>query len=465
LNKIIQDKTKRKWAVKNDFRLFFHYYFSHYIKYETAPFQNQMYEDLQNWDIRFEEIIAFRESAKSTLVMLGLPIWAIISNKAKFPVLVSDTGTQAKQHIYNLKNELENNQKLIRDWGPFQGQEEWTSSNIVLTEYEARIVARSTGQKVRGLRHKQYRPDLGIFDDLENIQSIRTKEQRDKNERWLFDEAIPGLDDKAKKIIIGNLLHTDSLMMRIKQQIVTNQRDGILREYPIVSGEDILWKAKYPNLEAIEEKKRSVRNPSGNPWRTWNREYLLKIVPEEEQGVKEEWIKYYDELPLTSLSREATGVDLAISKKDTADYTTMVSGKLYEVNGEQKLFIMPNPVNERLTGFETTERARNVSKALGNGGFTEMWVEDVAYQKMQIEAMTKIGIPTTAVKVTTDKRSRLSMSASYIQSGKVVFASKGCEDLINQILGFGVEAHDDLVDAFTLLVNKIFGTQFNIRFV
>ena len=143
-----------------------------------------MYRDLQNWDIKYEEIIAFRESAKSTLIMLGLPIWAIISNKSKFPLLVSDTGSQAKQHIYNLKSELENNQLLINDWGPFQDKEEWTSTSIVLPQYDARIIARSTGQKVRGLRHKQYRPDLGLFDDLENIQSVRTIEQRDKNERW-----------------------------------------------------------------------------------------------------------------------------------------------------------------------------------------------------------------------------------------------------------------------------------------
>ena len=121
-----------------------------------------------------------RESAKSTIAVLGLPIWAIISDRAKFPIIVSDTGIQAKQHIYNLKDELENNKELIRDWGPFQKQEEWTSTNIVIPNYEARIVARSTGQKVRGLRHKQYRPDLGIFDDLENIQSIRTKERSEE---------------------------------------------------------------------------------------------------------------------------------------------------------------------------------------------------------------------------------------------------------------------------------------------
>lgn len=401
----------------------------------------------------------------STIVMLGLPIWAIISEKAKFPLLIADTGTQAKQHIYNLKSELENNQTLIRDWGPFQENEEWTTTNIVLPKYDARIIARSTGQKIRGLRHKQYRPDLGLFDDLENIESVRTLEQRDKNERWLTDEAIPALDDNAKKVIIGNLLHSDSLMMRIKKQILDKEIDAVLREYPIIKGDKILWKSKYPNMEAIEKKRRSTRNPSGSPWRTWNREYLLKIIPEEGQVIKESWIKFYDKLPESDIIQQGTGVDLAISKKDTADYTTMVSGRLYEIENDTKLFIMPNPINDRLSGFETTETAKNVSLALGNGNTTQLWVEDVAYQRMQIEAMTKMGLPAMSVKVTSDKRSRLSMAGSYMQIGKILFPRKGCEDLITQLLGFGVEMHDDLVDAFTMLVNKIFESQVNIRFI
>jgi len=461
----MEDKAKRKWAVRNDFRLFFHYYFAHYLKFDTAPFQDEMYADLQNWDIKYEEIIAFRESAKSTLIMLGFPIWAVISEKSKFPLLIADTGLQAKQHIYNLKSELENNQLLINDWGPFQENEEWTTTNIVLPKYDARIIARSTGQKIRGLRHKQYRPDLACLDDLENIENVRTLEQRDKNERWLLDEAMPALDDNAKKVIIGNLLHSDSLMMRIKKQINNKEIDAILREYPIVKGDEIMWKAKYPNMEAIEKKRKSTRNPSGSPWRTWNREYLLKIVPEDGQVIKEEWIKFYDKLPEGDIIQQGTGVDLAISKKDSADYTTMVSGKLYEIDGETKLFIMPNPVNARLSGFETTNTARNVSLALGNGDTTQLWVEDVAYQKMQIEAMVKIGLPAMAVKVTSDKKSRLSMAGSYIQIGKVLFPRKGCEDLITQLIGFGIEINDDLVDGVTLLINKIFESQANVRFI
>ena len=44
------------------------------------------------------------------------------------------------------------------------------------------------------------------------------------------------------------------------------------------------------------------------------------------------------------------------------------------------------------------------------------------------------------------------MIANYIKTGKIVFNIKGCEDLITQLVGFGVEKHDDLVDALTCAI-------------
>jgi hypothetical protein len=40
-----------------------------------------------------------------------------------------------------------------------------------------------------------------------------------------------------------------------------------------------------------------------------------------------------------------------------------------------------------------------------------------------------------------------------IRSGKVLFPKKGAEDLIQQLVYFGVEKHDDLVDAFTMVLH------------
>ena len=432
-------------------------YFGHYLKYKSARFQEEIKNLLQDKSNKFLEIIAFRGSAKSSLAMLVFPIWEVISGSAKFPILISDTFGQAKQHIYNLKTELENNEGLIKDWGPFEENEEWTATDVVLPKYDARIIAKSTGQKIRGLRHKQWRPSIFIVDDIENLEMIRTKEQRDKTYQWFLEDVLPAGDMNTRYVLIGNLLHSDAVMARIKKEIQDGKRDGVVKEFPFFDEKGVpLWKEKFDTQEKIETE---MRKYGGKESRTWQREFLLRIIPEEGQVIKDEWIRYYDELPDMGVFGQGTGVDLAISKKETANYTAMVSGKLFMVNGEPKIYIMPFPVNERLTGFETTEKGRNVSIALGGGTATDLWVEDVAYQKMQIEAMQRAGLPVEGIKVSLDKRARLLTIASYIQNGSVLFPRKGCEDLIIQLTNFGTEAFDDLCDGFVLcvqgLMNKV----------
>lgn len=393
--------------------------------------------------------------------MLFYPIWVMVTGKKHHIVLISDTFSQIKDHIYNIKTELENNERLKKDFGFFevemetQKKQEWQKASMIIPDYDVKIVGKSTGQKVRGIRYKQWRPDLIVIDDIEDLEMVRTKEQRDKTHRWLTGNVIPAGTKETKYVLIGNLLHSDAIMSRIKKEIEEGSRDGEVVEFPLIDKEgNILWKGKYPDMKAVEVEKRKVgiQDPIG--MRAWQREFLLKLVPEEGQIIKPEWIRYYTKVPEDIIS-QGTGNDLAISKKATADYTAMVSGKLAVVKDAPKIYIMPNPVNERLSGFETTERAKSVSLALGNGSLTPFWVEDVAYQAMQIEAMVKAGLPVEGVKVSIDKRARLMTIASYVQNGTVEFPGKGCEDLILQLLGFGVEAHDDLVDAFVIVIQKL----------
>ncbi len=452
--KIIENQAFRKQLAINSYYWFFHIYFAKYIKYPTGEFQREWCDLLEDLNINFLEIIGFRGSAKTTYAVLGFPIWAMITGKSHHSLLISDTFGQIKGHIYNLKNELENNQLLIEDFGSFEGKELWTTTDIIIPKYDAKIIARSTGQKIRGIRYKQWRPQLILADDLENLESIRTKEQRDKTFRWFMGDVVPAGQEDTKFVLIGNLLHTDSLMAKIKGQILEGLRQGIVKEYPIVKNGEIIWKGKFKTMADIEREEKKV-----NDMRTWQREYLLKIVPEEGQIVKEDWLQYYDTSP-ENYASIGTGVDLAISKKDTADYTAMVSGKLLIKDSEPKIYVLPNPINERLTGYETTQKALLLKNLLGT--LNQFWVEDVGYQAMQIEAMQKVGIPAVGIKVSSDKRARLMTISTYIENGTILFPKKGCEDLILQLLGFGIETHDDLVDAFVLMVQGLMGQYDNM---
>jgi len=72
-------------------------------------------------------------------------------------------------------------------------------------------------------------------------------------------------------------------------------------------------------------------------------------------------------------------------------------------------------------------------------------VEQLRHEGVQAEAISVGGM---------DKRSRLAMTTDAIRTAKVLFPRQGAEELIAQLLGFGVEKHDDLADAFSTLVLK-----------
>jgi predicted phage terminase large subunit-like protein len=436
-------------------------YFPHHLYLSPGEFHDEMIAALEDPNEEFVEIIGFRGSSKSTWGSLILPIFLALEKQEPFIIPVADTGLQAGINIANIKNELETNQLLLQDYGKFavtntddptpeptlESEEEWQAKNMLLSN-GVRILARSRGQKIRGLKHRQYRPRVVIVDDPEDLEWVRQKENRDKTEQWLNSEVIPALDKQQRKLVILiNNLHMDALAARVKAK-------GTFKvlEYALVNDHDewesCIWKAQYPNQKAIDDERKRV-GPVG-----WEREYKLKVVAEEEQLVKPEDIHYYDERPLNAVaSIKGHGIDLAISQEESADYTSIVSGEVFYQNGAPKIFIRPNPYNEHATFHNFLQHVRNIPAELK--GANLFFVEDVGYQKAAIQEMERSLLPVVPMKPTTDKRSRLQVVAPYIKNGTVLFPRSGCEQLLGQIFNLGVEAHDDLCDALVWLLQGL----------
>ncbi len=187
------DQTARTEICRQSHQWFFSIYLPHYIKYPTADFQKKMFEITEGKKNELSVIVAFRNSAKSTIMTLSFPIWAILGKyQKKCVVILCQTRHQARQHMANIKRELENNILLRSDLGPIkQNEDEWNAGSIVVPKYDARITALSCEQGIRGLRHGEHRPDLIICDDIEDLDSVRTKESRDKTDEWFKGEVVP----------------------------------------------------------------------------------------------------------------------------------------------------------------------------------------------------------------------------------------------------------------------------------
>ena len=455
IKKIIANRKIRRATARGSHKWFFAIYLGHYMKHPTAPFQEKIFDLTEDEKLKNAVIVAFRGSAKSTIVTLSYAIWAILGKQQKkFVILLAQTQRQARQHLDNLRRELESNDVLRADLGPFEAHdEEWGSYSLVIPRYGARITACSSESSIRGLRHGQHRPDLIIADDVEDLQSVKTRDGRDKTYQWFTGDVLPAGDKNTKVMVVGNLLHEDSLIMRLKADIEEKRLKGKFRAHPLMnSREKIAWPGKFPNKRAIKEFKCSIGSEI-----SWQREYMLRIVPDSDQIIHREWLQRYDVLPPKEQCRMTViAIDPAISERDTADYTAMISAKIYGEGKESKIYILPNPVNERLTFPQSVERVKALAQTLEGGWTVHVFVEDIAYQRAFPQALEEEGINAEAVPIGgQDKRARVNLTSHLVQQGRIVFPPQGTEALEEQLVGFGVEKYDDLVDAFTLLVLRL----------
>jgi len=458
--KILTDKAVRKEAVRNRFEYFFPIYFHRYMEYESAPFHEEMFRILEDETIKLAVIVAFRGSAKSTIITTAYVLWSILGvQQRKFVVIEGQTDQKCRQYLAQIKNELLNNELLRKDLGPFTEERDrlGNATAIIIKKLNVKIMISSVGQSIRGVRHNEHRPDLIIIDDIEDTDSVKTKESRDKTFNWLVGEIIPAGTKRTRFIVVGNLLHEDSVLMRLKKKIQNGEMKmvkGVYREYPIVDEQgNPLWPGKYPTPEDVAVEKEKTTDDI-----IWSREYLLKIISTTERVVHPEWIQFYNSDTLhDGLRSIAIGIDLAVSEKESADYTAMVVGHIYGHGRNMKIYIQPNPINERITFPVQTEYIKAlVAMQKQKHWRVKLYIEDVGYQKALVQLFERQKYDVEGVSVRgSDKTTRLRLTTSLLKDGRILFPEKGCEELIEQLVGFGKEKHDDLADAFAILVLKV----------
>ncbi len=448
------DRATRLMLARKSFYWFAHIYFSGYITHPTAPFQKEMYQLLQDNPHELLAFVAFRGSGKSSIVTTFYPLWSIIGETEKrFILIISRTQPQARAHLASLKREIEGNELLRADFGALEeNSDTWGQSALFIPKFNAQIITASTDQSIRGLRHGSRRPDLLIVDDVEDLDSVKTIEGRNKVFNWLTSEVLPGGDLYTQKIIIGNLLHSDSLLMRVKERMEQNEIDGIFKSYPLVRDGKSLWLGKYPTDADIAKVKRSIGDEI-----SFEREYMLTIVPEHGQVITPAMIRYYDEIPSRTPYKLAMGVDLAISERHYADYTAMVTAEVHGRGEDMKIYIHPEPVNARQSHLITVNTCKQkYAKANASGSHLKIFVESVGYQYSVVQQLELEGVDAEGVPVgSLDKRGRLALISYMFEEGRVVFPKAGCDELIMQLTGFGKEKHDDLVDATTIVITKL----------
>lgn len=460
----LNDPIVRRGVVKQDLFLFFTVYFPHHMKYPFAQMHKDMIAICQNENISLALIMAFRGSGKSTIITTAFPLWAILGVlQKKYVVIVAKTKPQARQMMRNIKAELELNTELKKDLGPFQEEtDEWGSEAISFLRQGARIVVVSIEQSLKGLRHRQHRPDIIILDDIEDNESVKTKEVRDKTYDKYKRDILP-LGDLGTKIMhVGNMLHDDSLMMRLSREMRDSDTAKVFKRYPITDSDgNPHWPGKFPTKDDIEKERLKIHDESA-----WALEYELVPVSGSEQIIKNEEIQYYDEIPARVRDRYGymsqrhivVGVDLAISKHDSADYTAIVP-ILYQKNpltAQWEGYVLKDFVHKRVDFNETCDVIIHMNKSLRVYGENITFaIETIAYQQALVQAIrmkSKDHIDLVECHSSLSKETRLRIVKPIFSNKQIFFPRMGAEVIVREITGFGTERHDDLVDATTVSI-------------
>jgi len=459
IKKILKDRKALTEITRRSFFYFFYLYFGRYIKFPIAPMHYKMFEIGEDEKIKFAGLMTFRNSAKSTILNTAYTLWSIMGTpQKKHVVIVSQTQQRAKDHLMNIRKEIEDNKLLSENLGPFEEREDrWHATTLIVHKYGARITAISTEEGVRGLREGPYRPDLIIADDIEDTNSVKIQERRDKTFNWFTGELLPLGDINTKTIILGNFLHQDSVLSRFEKMIEEEKIKGLFFRVPLIDDNNVIaWPGKFASLEAVKELEQSIGNEI-----VWQREYLLKDVADKNQKILEEWFKEYVVMPnLTGDDYIGTfiGVDPAGSDDEDADFTSMVAASVFGRGEKMKIYIHPDPINKQLRFNGIKDHIILLSKTLGGNYPATVIIEDVGIQKWLAQESKDAGITVIEFKIAgMNKGERLTIAASQVQAGKV-FIPKDKDkvrDLLLQLLNFGRERHDDLVDAFTILILEI----------
>lgn len=295
-----------------------------------------------------------RGFAKSTTTSVVYLAWRTLNATSRFSLLIGDTWSQAVLHLAAVKDELEDNVVIKWLYGDVMGSQ-WSEDEIIVMgiddngkRQECKIMALGAGQKVRGLKFKNFRVQLMICDDLENDEAVQNKDRREKLRRWLVRAALPAIDRQMGRcILIGTMLHKRSLLSAIVAKEKEFKSWTTFCYSGLLDNGQSLWPEVY-SAEEVKAWRDDPENPNYIGPVAWAQEIQNKPLSEGDMIFKPEWIDgktYSLEQTLIDFQRErmlpdtqvldawlrahfskiSGSVDPAISEKQTADYWTMAT--------------------------------------------------------------------------------------------------------------------------------------------
>jgi predicted phage terminase large subunit-like protein len=436
-----QQRLKR---AESDPLFFCRTYLPHYFSHAPAPFHYELVRFMEErGEVVTPAVVAApREFAKSTVCSFGYVLHQICFGKRNFIIIGSDTEDLASDLTGYLYMELLYNERLQQDFGELvrsnKPVDDFTTGNGV------RVKARGRGQRLRGLKHRQHRPDLIILDDMENDVNVRNSEIVQQILDWIVSAVYPSLDASGTLMIIGTILLNRSaleIMLKSPEEPYCRFRRKIFRA--LQEDGASLWEARHPATR-LQMQKQLMGTVA------FNREKMNEPTPIEGM-FQEEWLRYYHPDTVKDKNLVVVGFfDPSLETGGTADYKAVVT---VGYSPQEQVFYVLDAYIQKTT-LEQTLRA--VFNRHRDHPYHLLGVEDNLFQRLLLKEFDRMGrelgvfLPIKGVTHRIAKETRVAVLSPMLERGKIRFI-RGHSDqgkLIEQMLYFpSRNQHDDGPDA------------------
>ena len=290
---------------------------------------------------------------------------------------------------------------------------------------------------------------LIIDDPVKNAEQANSPTFREKAKEWYRSTAYTRLTPTGKVILIQTRWHEDDLGGWLLED---SDDDWVVIDLPAIAMDDNdaigrkKGEALWPELWTLD-KLQQRKNELGEYW--FSAMYQQQPQPLEGGILKRAWLDYYDPMDPTirqvQLSNTVTytGWDLAISEKETADYTCSCTLKV-DVNTGHAYIV--DWTREHID-FPAQQKAVPNVQRKWNAAL--IGIEDNAYQAALPQSLRGLRLPLKTRTAIKDKVTKIQSTFTLFEQGTVHLPLNHplLGEFENEYSMFPTGRHDDLLDA------------------
>ena len=449
------------------------FYLPHHFRLDSPSFHLGIMEEAAK--NRFLSIAAPRGSAKTTVLGLGYALHQLVFKQRRFMVYISNTFKQSTMMLSTLKQELKENERLVRD---FKIEITKDAEDVTifrhLDGFETMVICLGADQmgNIRGRKFGAYRPDLIIGDDIENDELVRSPERRLKLVEDFDNAVVPAGDIDTQFIIIGTILHDDSLLAKLMSKDQYKEYTKVffqgLYKDPDTKEFFSLWAEKFSVDWLLSYRKdkphtfaREIQNdPSASgteeiqkkDFRYWRIDNMNALMFDQEGNIK-------SKVPLASC-KAAIACDLAWEDKQESDYSVILPAYLTPQSDILvddyicKKGLRPDEFEEII--FTMEERLNAITGSVVPIGFEKAKLEKVA--RWFLKQAMRVRNRYLVLKDLLWGKEKIERIVTRLQprySQHTLYHKHGMGDLELQLVRIRSSAHDDLADALQGVVQLL----------